>query len=998
MQPAKKLLVFLLIFQFYFFFTECRRIFGQYRFDNWTTDDGLPQNGVRKIVQTPNGYLWFTTFDGLVRFDGVNFTTFNKSNTKGIFNNRFTNLFADKDGTLYATTAEDGILTVYRDGVFSTYNSEQVPGNYIQNIKPDENGEPRFLVEDADRTSKSLYYLRDGKFEFIQKILPQDEEKIVLKAKSGATWTVTAEQTTELRDGKTTVYQLKLEDFARASVFEDREGTLWIGGNGVHRLRNGEIKTYTEKDGFPKNSVYHSFWEDKEGSLWFATGGYFTPGFGLIQYQNGQMIFRRNDKEEFADSSIASVFQDREGTTWLATNKGLSRFRREIIRSLSIKDGLIHSEVYPILRDSRENIWVGTTQGVSIYRDGKFETVKFKIFSNSPQDVWKDGRTSVQSLFEDANGKMWIGTVGGIFVVENGVAELLEDSLKHQVYSIKSDHEGNVWAATNKGLLKFKDYRFEAKYTVKDGLPNEFMTTVFEDSKGSLWFGGMGGLTAYEDGKFVNYTSQNGLTGNYVRTIYEDVDRVLWIGTYDEGMSRFKDGKFINYKAENGLPNNGIFAVREDSSSNFWISSNRGIYRVKRQELNDFADGKIEKIHSVSYGKEDGMLSNECNGGRQPSSITDKDGNFWFATQNGVAIVNPQFETYNSLPPSVFIESATVERESVNITNGLNIEAGQKNIEINFTGISLIKSDQIKFKYKLEGHDSDWIDAGTRRTAYYSYLPPGTYRFLVKASNSDGIWNEQGADLSLEMKPFFYQTKWFRLLCIAFGALVLFVVWKISVHQLESRERHLAKLVGEKTKALRKANDELQLLANSDGLTTVGNRRLFEKFLADEWSRAVRAQTEISLILLDIDHFKLFNDTYGHQAGDDCLKKVAGALKNSVHRPTDLVARFGGEEFVVVLAGTDWQGALNVAKQAVENVKELEIAHSTSKTNDFVTISVGVATIFATLGMSETELIKAADEALYQAKEKGRNRIISTNITRKFEEKSILDAEVIGIN
>lgn len=997
MKPNQKFRVFLVFFLIFIFLAESHQVFGQFRFDNWTTDDGLPQNGVRKIVQTPDGYLWFTTFDGLVRFDGVNFTTFNKSNTKGILNNRFTNLFADKNETLYATTAEDGILTIYRNGVFSTYNSEQVPGNFIQSIKSDENGELKFLVEDEDRTSKSIYYLREEKFVFSEKIFPEDEKKIVLNGKSGALWTVTATETTELRDGKTIVYPLNLDNFLAVSLFEDRTGSLWIGKNSVYRLNDGEIKKFAEKDGFPQTSTYHSFWEDTDGSLWFATGGFSTPGFGLVQYQNGQMQFWRNDKEEFAAASISSVFQDRENTIWLATDKGLSRLRKEVIHTLSIKDGLSHSEVYPILRDSRENIWVGTSKGLNLYRNGKFETIQFNPFSNSPSQVWKKGRISVQSLFEDAGGKMWIGAVGAVFVADKGAAKLLEGTLDYQVFSINSDREGNIWAATNKGLLKFKDYKLAAQYTVKDGLPKEFMTTVFEDSKGRLWFGGLGGLSEFKDGKFFNYTVQNGLAGNYVRTIYEDDEGVLWIGTYDEGMSRFKDGKFVSYKADNGLYNNGVFAIQEDRRHNFWISSNRGIYRVKRQELNDFAEGKIDKINSVSYGKEDGMLSTECNGGRQPAAITDKDGNFWFATQNGVAIVNPEFETYNSLAPPVVIESATIERNQVDIRQGLTIESGQKNIEIHFTGISLIKSGQVKFKYKLEGHDKDWIDAGTQRTAYYSYLPPGNYRFLVKAANSDGIWNEQGADLSLEMKPFFYQTKWFRLVCIAFGALVLFVVWKISVHQLESRKRYLAKLVSEKTKALRKANDELQILANSDGLTTVGNRRLFEKFLADEWSRAVRTRSEISLILLDIDHFKLFNDTYGHQAGDDCLKKVAGALKNSAHRPTDLVARFGGEEFAIILAGTDWQGALSVAEQTVENIKELKIPHSTSKTNNFVTISLGVATIFAEFGMSETELIKVADEALYQAKETGRNRIISTNIAAKFEEESILDAEIIKI-
>lgn len=997
MKSTKRVLVLLLLLQFYFCFAESAKIFGQYRFDNWTTDNGLPQNGVRSIAQTPDGYLWFTTYDGLVRFDGFNFTTFNKGNTKGILNNRFTSIYVDKDGTVYATTMEDGILTVYRDGVFTTYNSEQVPGHYIQIIKPDENGELRFLVEDDARTSKTWYYLRDGKFVFSEKYALQADEKIVLQGKSGAIWTVGENETTELRDGKTTVYPLKLDRAAwYTGVYEDREGNLWVGENKVYCLRNGKIRYFTEKDGLPSNSAYHSFWEEADGSLWFASGGNSSTGIGLIQYQNGRMTFHHNS-EDFANASIHNVFRDREGTIWLATDKGLSRLRKEVVHALSVKNGLVHTEVYPILRDRHDDIWVGTSKGLSVFRNGKFETLKFKAHPNSPHAVWTKWITSVQSLFEDANGRMWIGLNGSIFVAENDRAELLKGGEGSHVLAIQSDREGNVWAATNKGLLKFRDYKVVAQYSVKDGLPNEFMTTIFEDSKGNLWFGGMGGLSALRDGKFVNYTTRNGLTGNYVRSIYEDADGTFWIGTYDEGMSRFKDGVFVNYKAENGLSNNGVFAIREDSRNNFWISSNRGIYRVERQELNDFADGKIDRINSVGYGREDGMLSNECNGGRQPASATDKDGNFWFATQNGVAVVNPAAETYNSLMPPVVIESATVEREKIDIHRGLRVEAGQRNIEIKFTGISLIKSEQIKFKYKLEGHDENWVEAGTQRTAYYSSLPPGNYRFVVKAANSDGIWSAEGAAIDLDLQPFFYQTTAFYLLCVAIGTLFLFLVWQFSVYQLKARERKLAKMVNEKTRELRKANDELQFLANSDGLTKIGNRRLFEDFLEKEWHRAIRSKTEISIILLDIDHFKLYNDCYGHQAGDDCLKKVAAALHQTIHRPTDLAARFGGEEFAIILSETDAEGALTVAKQALENIKNLQIPHGQSPTSEFITVSLGIATNFAEIEKSSAVLIKSADDALYEAKKNGRNQIVSNQKDELFQPTGVLE-EFAAIN
>ncbi|MGB7209139.1 MAG: diguanylate cyclase [Pyrinomonadaceae bacterium] len=958
---------------FYLCIAVVSSVYGQYRFDTWTTDNGLPQNGVRQITQTPEGYLWFTTFDGLVRFDGVRFTTFNKSNTKGIINNRFTGIFGDTDGTLYATTMEDGILTTYRNGVFSSLTSDQVPGHYIGRIERDATGKLRFLAEDDERTSRSWYSLNDGKFEFIEKQGSYNED-IVLNGKSGTTWTIRPTSIKEVKGGKTSVIPLDLTKISyRVNVFEARDGSLWLGENRVHHVRDSQVKTFDEKDGLPQTSLYHSFWQESDGSVWFSSGGASSGSVGLVQVNDDKMTLWGRD-HGLLSSSIQDIFNDREGTTWLATDRGLSRRRKQVIQGFSTKDGIDHSEIYPLYRDKKDNIWIGSSKGLSIYRNGKFEALDIKSPANTPANsTWRPGRMSVQSLWEDADGKMWVGLSGGLFLLQDGVAQLLHKG--SHVFAIKNDRVGNVWAATNKGLLRFNDYKLTAEYSVRDGLPNEFMTTIFEGSKGDLWFGGYGGLSRFEDGKFVNYTKTEGLVGNYVRSIYEDTDGTFWIGTYDEGMSRFKDGQFVNYKAENGLYNNGVFAIEEDEAGYFWISSNRGIYRVKRQELNDFADGKIAKINSVGYGKEDGMLSNECNGGRQPASLRDKDGKFWFPTQDGVAIVDPSAEQANPLPPSVVIEEVLIERQPVDFRGNLTIEPGLKDIEIRYTGISMIKSDQIKFKYKLEGHDKDWIDAGTRRTANYSYLPPGNYTFLVQAANSDGVWSEKRAELSLDLWPFFYQTKLFLLLSILGAAIVLLVIWKLSVYQLEERERRLTKLVAERTAELAGANKVLQNLANSDGLTKIGNRRRFESFLSDEWHRAVRFKTEISLVLIDIDRFKLYNDAYGHQAGDDCLQKVAEAFAETIKRPTDLVARFGGEEFAIILGGTDAVGALTIAEKVVANVRSLGIRHSHSDTSELLTVSIGVATMFAKLDMSEADLIKAADKSLYQAKENGRDRI-----------------------
>ncbi len=991
MKPNLSSLGLLLICHFTFWLITSLPIFGQYRFDAWTTDNGLPQNGLRGITQTPDGYLWFTTFDGLVRFDGVRFMTFNKGNTKGILNNRFTGLFQDKQGNLWANTLENGVLTVYRNGIFSTFTEDEIPGQNVREIQYDATGELRFKMEDEDRNGRSWFRLRNNKFVFLEKS-QENAKTFVYQSPSGTSWIITPTETKAVRDGVETIYPLKIrhKDFI-VSAYEDKQGNLWIGENVIHHLHHGVSETFSEKEGVPLSN-FHSFWEEADGSLWIASGGLLGSGVGLLQYKNGRFL-QWSTNAGLSNPDIYNFFKDREGTIWLATNKGLNRLRREVMKGYSTKDGLIHSEVYPLYRDSKENIWIGTAFGLSVYRNGKFESLALpQPAGGEAHEI--DSAMSHQSLWEDPHGAMWIGVTGGLFLYQDGKLQTLYKQGGTAATAIQPDRHGNVWVATNKGLLQYKDYKQVATYTVKDGLPNDIVTTIHEDATGKLWFGSFGGLIEFKDGKFITYSKKHGLAGNYVRTIYEDKEGTFWIGTYDAGLSRFKNGQFVSYTVDHGLYNNGVFAIQEDPHGNFWISSNRGIYRVQVKDLNDFAEGKITKLNSIGYGKADGMLNTECNGGRQPSSLKDKDGKFWFPTQDGVVVVDPDAETYSPLPPSVVIETATVEREPVDFYQGIRIEPGQRNIEIQYTGLSLIKSEQIKFKYKLEGFDPDWIDAGTRRTAYYSYLPPGVYKFQVRAANSDGIWSEQATTVALQMKPYFYQQGWFYAVCLVAVIMGFAALHKINVKRMAEREKMLTNLVAARTQELKEANESLQNLANSDGLTQVGNRRRFEEFLSGEWLRAMRSRTEISLILIDIDYFKLFNDTYGHQAGDECLKQVAAALTASINRPTDLVARFGGEEFAIILGGTDSAGAMNIAEVARTQVNNLSIPHRQSPTSHHLTISVGVATTFAKAGMTEADLISAADQSLYRAKENGRNQIQAFDFLTRTT--SVSGEELIG--
>lgn len=733
---------------------------AQYQIESWTTDNGLPQNTVRSIAQTRDGYLWITTFDGLVRFDGVQFKVFNTNNTKGLTSNRFTALYEDQNGTLWIGTDDSG-LTLYRDGIFTSYTtSDGLPSVLIDHFARDLNGE--LLIG----TGAGQVYLRAGKF--VSAKLEANTKNFL--APSGTQWIIGTTEVKQIKAGKLTRYSLTLNLANVPTPFEDSEGSLWLGaGAGVYRLRDGKTTHYSQANGLSPGTSFRPDCEDAEGGIWFASAG-------AVRFKDGR--FTRYEQSTLGAFQINGIFKDREGTIWIGTSRGLHRLTKQTITGYSRADGLLHDEVYPILQTRNGDIWIGSIFGLTRFRDG--------IFHNTPLH---GTRMVVQALAEDHKGRLWIGMVNGLLVLENGRFKDLSMSINQPTVStILTDTQGNVWVGSGRGLFKFNDDRLTAHYTTKDGLSSDDITVIHEDHNRILWLGTPGSLTRFADGKFTSYKMPGGFSQNHIRSIHEDAEGTLWIGTYNDGLSRFRDGRFFNYRIEHGLFDNGVFQILEDRHGYFWLSCNRGIYRVRRQELNDFAEGRISRINSVAYSKRDGMLSIECNGGRLPAGIIARDGRFWFPTQEGVAILDPEKVHVNPEAPPVLIESVTLERNAVDFQRGVTVQPGQRGLEINYTGLSFIKSDQMKFKYKLEGLDVDWVDAGPRRVAYFPYLPPGTYTFRVIAANSDGVWNHTGAGFNLIVRAPFWQHSWFWLLCAVTLAAITAVAMKSRLVQLERRQ------------------------------------------------------------------------------------------------------------------------------------------------------------------------------------------------------------------
>jgi signal transduction histidine kinase/ligand-binding sensor domain-containing protein len=744
---------------------------AQYRFDYWTTDNGLPQNEVSAITQTPDGYLWFATNDGLVRYDGVRFTVFDQGNSKGLRSNRFTTLYVDEAGTLWAG-ADDGGLARYRDGVFTSLTTaDGLPDNNVRKVRGD--GAGGVLMH----TNKGWVRYRDGAFS-----LYAPENPLLLEVyfgPSGTRWTWDAAGVHQARDGREVTYPIPYGEInTPRMLYEDRSGALWATatGLGVFRVKDGTVTRYTAEDGLPP--AYPVF-EDRLGNIWFG-----TFDNGLVRFRDGRFT-AYTTADGLSGNRVHSIFEDREGTLWVGTwNRGLNRVTRQFITSLSIKDGLAGENIYPILEDRAGNIWLGTESGLTRYANGTVTNYKVAALGMGALG-------NIQTIAEDSDGGMWVSDYNATLYFKDGKAKLPPEIAGKigPASASYQDRQGNVWFGTASGLFKLSK-GVVTNYTKKDGLPSNDIKLIYEDRRGGLWFGTYGGLARLKAGDdpsapaFTTYTTEDGLGSNRVRSLYEDAEGTFWIGTYDGGLSRLKDGRITTYTTTQGLFNNGAFQILEDGRGNFWISCNRGIYRVSRGQLNDFAEGRTSSITSIAYGRLDGMLNTECNGGRQPAGIKARDGRLWFPTQVGAVIIAPEAVTFNQQPPPVVIEGVTVDHASVAFAGGIRIAPGQQNLEINYTGLSFIKPDQVRFKYKLVGQDEDWVEAGTRRAAYYPYLPAGDYTFTVIAANSDGVWNHGGASIRITVLPPFYSTWWFSALAVGTVAGLAFVFYRRRVLQL----------------------------------------------------------------------------------------------------------------------------------------------------------------------------------------------------------------------
>lgn len=746
----------------------------KYLLDQWQTSEGLPGNMVVSIVQTPDGYLWLATSNGLARFDGIKF-----SNIPFVRDEEISPLETAKPITLLVNQevnlwiGSNIGLTRYCNGRFNTFTTQHgLSENRIRHIAHDMKGNIwiSFMSGYVDRFS-------EGKF------IPYNNTHGLEATKINA-------------------------------IVEDRSGNLLFASRekGIFSFREGRFSSY------PITGLDHlhiiAMYQDRQGDLWIGTNK------GLLRV-NPQGTRRYDSRQGLSHEYVIFISEDSERNLWVGTLKGLNRINRKSDGTIGCESLAKTSTVFSLFEDREKSLWIGTeNSGILRLKDSKFTSFAL------PPALEKE---IISSIFSDRPGDTWIGSLGGrLFLFRgNHLMETIEPPglMGTGISAIARDDQGNLWLGTmGKGIFQKKNTTF-VQFTTREGLADNLVTSIYRDNHGCLWFSTFNGVSVrYNGGTIKSFQAGDGLSGKVVNNIYEDQSQNIWITT-DQGITvlpggkttrsnikyylpgvptvsiyedpspaeregpvfwistdgaglkrlRLKDSRIYSYTVEQGMATNSIYQFFAEKG-NFWLMSSSGILRVSKKELDVLAKRGIGKINCTSFGKAEGMQStNFHNELSRHSALQTKEGELWFVTMNGISILHPGKIHVNKLPPPVVIESLFIDGRSMPLDRDQQVFTGKKNFIFHFTAPSFLSPEQIRFKYQLQGFNKEWIflPPGNKRRVNYGNLEPGTYTFRVIACNSDGVWNRNGDSLTFTVKPLFYETLIFKIAVLVVLAALL---------------------------------------------------------------------------------------------------------------------------------------------------------------------------------------------------------------------------------
>jgi ligand-binding sensor domain-containing protein/two-component sensor histidine kinase len=749
---------------------------------------GLPQATIFSILQTHDGYLWLGTQRGLVRFDGVGFTSPPSSNGVSLQDTWIRSLLEDEQHSLWIGSNDAGLVRL-RDGVMSRYSTvDGLPSTSIRCLAPGRPG------EFWGCTANGLVRAVNGKF-------------IAYGASQG----------------------LSTVDIRAACATAD--GRLWAGGDSSElNVWDGARFTRHSLSSLPKNAIVRAMVCSKDGAIWIGTSS------GLIRLMNGkERLFTKADG--LADEWVDTLAEGSGGSLWIGTKNGFSRFLNGEMESFQAKDGLSQSSVYALHEDREGILWVGTKHGLDQFFDGR--TFPVTASEGLPSN-------DTGPVFQDNNGTIWVGTLGAGLGRFNGrrfsALRTGQGPGGNTIRALAEDYTGGLWVGTDAGLHRLRGSRVERTYTTEDGLPANAIRCLFRDSRGELWAGTPKGAAVFRAGRFVPqhggvpvltlgedrqgrlfaategggleiYAAgtppevlQNTAPARDVDALYTDRDGLLWMGTLGGGLRLLKDGKVFTFWMKDGLFDDDIYGIAGDDRDRLWMACSNGIFSVNRSDLLKFAAGAIKKFASTPYIPTDALRTIECKPGVQPAVWKMRDGALWFSTIKGVIVLDPSRLDRKLAPPPVVIEEVTVNGQREEPRRIESMLPGQKNLGFRYTGLSYYSPSRITFRYKLDGFENNWTDAGARRDALYANLPPGKFVFRVIACNVDGTCDSTGSSVAFALAPEYYQRAWFFPLC---AGLIAFSVWILYRLRIRDFKGQFTLILAERSRIARELHDTL---------------------------------------------------------------------------------------------------------------------------------------------------------------------------------------------
>ncbi len=833
---------------------------------SWTVRDGLPVNGLTAVLQSRDGYIWVTTWDGIVRFDGARFVVFNTGNSDALPSNQFLSMAELPDGTLFFVSAQ-GHLVRWRAGVFTHVREDAgLPDASSRVLYVDPAG--RLYVG----TVRGVLMLAGERFVPVAPSVREATDAILRDA-DGSLWIGTdGAGLFHVRGTRVVRYDTAagLASPRVRHLAQARDGTVWVGTlYGLGRVRGARVEMVGPSGGPssqaevlgivapPENAgaAPDAVWTTMVGGIYAVHDGRlhpiveravlygvarFAPN-GTLWYSTGDAVYAGGrrvlgapalgaDARE-ASPGIRALAWDREGSVWLATNAdGLYRLKPSPFTVYSVEEGVAARTVLSVLEDRSGAMWFGLNGGTSRLADGVVSS--YTTAGGYPR--------TVLSLLEARNGDVWLGTqregvrrcrVPAMACEQPPAGQPTGETTVRALYE---DAGGDLWAGTEQGLFVLHGRawrRVEAASAV--GTVRFFLRA----RDGTLWMAtDRGGLLAYRNGRFSSIGVADGLPSDQVRGLYEDPRGRIWVGTEGRGLARLTpvvraDGRVAaadirTVRQRDGLFDEVIHEILPDDAGRLWMGTNRGIFWVRADELDAFADGRVARVRSTSYTERDGLRNREANGGEQPAGVRARDGRLWFATQDGAVVVDPTRVGRNSVPPPVLVEQVRTRDAARALRDGrVALAADERSFEVDYTALSFVAPENVRFRYRLDGLDDGWVDAGTRRTAFYTNVPPGHYVFRVVASNNAGVWNERGASVGVDVAPRFSETTLARVLAALALAIGGVAGYRWRVRRLRRRARELTGLVETRTAQLRAQEASL---AQQNAQLAVQARRLAE--------------------------------------------------------------------------------------------------------------------------------------------------------------------------